>query len=229
MKKFAVILYGPPGSGKGTQAKLLSDKFNFFHFDTGDFLRGILYDFKNRKNKKIQKEKKLNESGELNTPLWVLDMVSKRVKELAALKQSILFSGSPRTIFETFGNKKYPGLITLLKKLYGQENIFVFVLKIPESESIKRNSSRSVCSVCKIPLIGKAPNVKRRESNCPFCGGKIVRRRDDKKEIITGRLKEYRLRTQPIFNELKKLKYKVIFIDGTPMPYKVHQKIAGYF
>jgi len=221
--KIAVIFYGAPGSGKTTQAKLLADKLNIFHFDTGDFLRKIIYDPKLANNKEIQKERKLNEAGKLNVTSWVLGVVKKETERIANLNQSIVYSGSPRTMYESFSDNKHEGLFHFLETLYGKNNIKIFVVDIPEKESIKRNSHRLVCSVCKTPLLN--PNLK----ECPICGGKIEYRKDDSKEVIVNRLKEYHTETEPIFSELKKQKYNVIKINGTPAPYKVHQTILNYF
>ncbi|MBI5401343.1 nucleoside monophosphate kinase, partial [Candidatus Wolfebacteria bacterium] len=185
-QKIAVIIYGPPGSGKGTQAKLLADKLNLFHFDTGDFLRSVFYgSIKIAVSKKeFEKERKLNEAGKLNTPSWILKIVGAKVKNLAGLGHSIVLSGSPRTLYEAFGDKTHEGLFYLLTKKYGRKNIFVLVLEIPEKESLKRNTHRIICSVCKTPILSQM-------SNCPFCGGKLKHRKDDKKEVILGRLREY--------------------------------------
>ena len=241
-KMVGVIFFGPQGSGKGTQAKLLADKFGFFHFDSGGYLRKILYDPKFRKNKIIQRERRLNEAGILNTELWVTKIVSQRFKELIDLGQSIVTEGFPRTLFETFGDppaltssrrsragKKTKGAIDIFEKGYGRNNIFIFVLNIPEKESIKRTTQRSICSICKAPLL--SPKLLRlgriKLKICPFCGGKIIHRVDDKKETIITRLKEYKQQTQPIFKELERRKYKVFKIDGTPMPAEIHQKIIA--
>jgi len=225
--KIAVIIFGPQGSGKGTQAKLLADKFDLFHLDSGSYLRKILYDPKLQKNKTIQKERKLNEAGILNTETWITKIFNKRFEELIKLGQSIVTEGFPRTIFETFGGKKTQGAIGVLEKGYGKKNIFIFLLDIPEKESIKRISERFTCSVCKAllmrsKLIGLG---KLKFKICPFCGGKIIHRIDDNKESILVRLKEYRERTTPIFKELAKRGYKVHKIDGRPMPYKIHEAI----
>ncbi len=222
--KKAIIIYGTPGSGKGTQAELLADKFNIYHLDTGNCLRKILYDPALQKDKIVQREKKLHESGMLQSPDFVLKVVSQRVKEIIRLNQGIIFSGSPRTLFEAFGDKKHKGLIEILTKGYGKNNFFIFILDIPEKEAIKRNSRRSLCSVCKAPILGAARN---KLSSCSFCGGKIVRRVDDNSEVMKTRLREYGERTKPIFAKLKKGHYKIYKIDGTPMPYKVHQKITS--
>ena len=239
MKKAAVILYGPPGSGKGTQARLLADKFGFFHLDSGDFLRKLIYDPKNKKNKIIQRERKLNEAGKLQTPSFVLGVTSKRIKELIALGQSIVFSGSLRTFYEAFGYnadqrglhadlRGRRGLVDILNANYGRKNIFIFILDIPEKETYKRNSERLTCSICKTALLGQSfQNKGCSTESCSICGGKIARRVDDNSGIIEIRLKEYHGRTSPIFKELKKRCYNLHTIDGTPAPYKIHEKICS--
>ncbi len=227
-KKIGIIFFGPQGSGKGTQAKLLADKFDLFHFNSGDYLRKILYDPKLQKDKIIQRERKLNEAGKLNTEVWVTGIINKRFKELIKVSQSIVTEGFPRTLFETFGDKKRKGAIDIFKKGYGKKNIFIFVLNIPKKESIKRTLERRTCSVCKATLLGSEFQPKGFIfKNCSFCGGEIVRRVDDNRKTILIRLKEYKEKTQPILKELKKRKYKIYKIDGTPAPYKIHQTILA--
>lgn len=220
----AVIVLGPPGSGKGTQAKLLAEKFGMFHFDTGDYLRHVFYDPKNGKNKEIQRQRRLNEAGELNSPAFVLKISTQQIKKLAKLSQSVILSGSPRTLFEAFGDEEHKGSMNVLKERYGKNNVFVFVLNISEEESIRRGVNRSLCSVCKSPFL-EVKNFKR----CPFCAGKIIRRKDDKKDVILERLKEYRERTEPIFKKLKKQNYRLIEVNGAPPPYAIHRKIVSSF
>ncbi len=223
--KISVIIIGPPGSGKGTQAKLLSEKLDLFHLDTGVYLRKLLYSG-GKNSKEIQRERKLNESGKLNTPSWFLKVFSRRIKEISKLGQSIIFSGSPRTEFEVSGGKNQDGLMKVLERGYGKKNIFIFNLNVPPSESLKRNQKRLICSVCKTPLLSL--NTKK-NSFCPFCGGKLKVRKDDKKKIIKQRLEEYKKRTFPVLMELKKKGYRIIKIDGRPLPYKVHERIYSYF
>lgn len=234
--KIVVILYGPPGAGKGTQAELLERNLNFVHFDSGSQLRALLYDPQNKGDKEIQRERKINEAGNLNTPAWVLKIVKQKTKKILALNQRIVFSGSPRTFLEAFGlsanlrgskrgsTRRVEGLLKFFVKEFGKKNIFIFILKITEKGSIFRNSNRVCCSICGATLLAKHKNIK----TCPFCAGKIIKRKDDNKKIITERLKEYRERTRPIFSEVKKQKYNVIEIDGTPPPYRIFKKIADY-
>ena len=230
----AIIIYGSPGSGKGTQAKLLADKFGLIHFDTGKYIEQVVHDSKNKKNKAIQKQRKLFDSGILCNPSWVLEIVSEKIRQLAKIGFGIVFSGSPRTLYESFGDlpdrrasKSQSGLIDVLEKYYGKKNIFIFSIDISDKNSIKRNGNRLMCSVCGTQLLATFKDIGRLKM-CPFCGGKLYRRTLDKPEIIEVRLKEYRERTLPIQKELKKRGYKIININGEPLPEKVHKKISSY-
>lgn len=222
----AIIIYGPPGAGKGTQAQLLADKLDLIHFDSGKYIRELLYNPKNKNNKTIKKERGLNESGKLNTPSWVLKIVSQKVDEIGGLlHKGVVLSGSPRTMFEAFGDKKNKGLMKKLGKMYSKKNIYIFKINVSENETIERNTHRLICSVCGTPIISKVLNVSCHMVRCPFCGGELKHRFDDVKKVIVGRLKEYSERTAPIVVELKKHKYKVFEINGTPMPYEIHKEI----
>ena len=139
--KIAIIFYGAPGSGKGTQANLLANYFDLVHFDTGRFLESIVHDPKKQKSKIIKRERKLFDDGKLMTPSFVLQQIRSGVKAITKSGHGLAFSGSPRT----FGEAKI--LIPLLEKLYQKKNILVFELRIPEETSIKRNSNRIVCSI----------------------------------------------------------------------------------
>jgi adenylate kinase len=98
MKKIAIIIFGKPGSGKTTQAKLLAENFNLIHFDTGRLLEGILLDPNRQNEKVIQKEKKIFKSGKLNTPSFVVSEIKKGIIKIWKAGFGIIFSGSPRTL-----------------------------------------------------------------------------------------------------------------------------------
>lgn len=219
----AIIFYGPPASGKGTLASLLAKNFDFIHFDTGRYLEQLLYNPHCQKDKVIQKERKLFEKGTLNTPPWVLKIVSQATKKIARAGWSIVFSGSPRTILEAFGNQHQEGLFKLLSRLYGKENIFIFELKIKRETSIKRKSHRLICSVCGQPILFFL--IGQRLKKCPFCAGPLKKRIVDDPKVIKERLIQYRKRTQPIIKKLKESGFDVIKINGEPAPYTIFQKI----
>ncbi|MFA6136148.1 MAG: nucleoside monophosphate kinase [Candidatus Paceibacterota bacterium] len=218
-----VVIFGAPGSGKGTQAKLVADKYGLYNFDTGLLLRRLLHDPKFKKNREIQKERVLNDDGKLNTPSFVLKMVRNKVVEIARENIGLVFSGSPRTLFEAFGDTENEGLLSYLLKMYERKNIIFFFLSIPEKESIERNSKRTVCSICEVQLLGV---IKNKPEICPFCGGKLIKRIDDNPELMQTRLDQFKSRTFPIFSEMKKRGYKINQIDGTILPYKVFENIS---
>lgn len=221
MKK-AIIIYGPPGSGKGTQANLLASNLGFVHFDTGRYLEKIVHDPANVKNKIIQRERKNFDTGILMTPSWVLEIVTENTKKLAAVNSDIVFSGSPRTMFEAFGDSKHISLIKTLEKLYGKKNIKIIYIDVSAKTSIFRNSHRTVCPVCDASVLYKKGAMA---PHCPICASPVKKRTLDKPEIIKVRLKEYKQRTFPILRGLKKLGYKINFIKGEQPPYKVFKNI----
>jgi adenylate kinase len=221
MRKIAIIIYGPPGSGKGTQANLLADKFNLTHFNTGKFVESIVHDPTRQKEAVVQRERKLFDEGKLMTPSFVLREVVEKVKGIAKAGFGVVFSGSPRNIYEA------KGLIPILERHYGKKNIFVFELCLPPEECVKRNSERMMCSVCGFTLLVKYyPSAH--PKYCPVCAGSFYKRTLDNKKVIMVRLKEYRDRTEPMRGFLKKRGYHVRFIDGRPAPYKIFLKLDDY-
>lgn len=218
MRKLAVILYGAPGSGKGTQANLLARKLNVVHFDMGGFLESIVHDPKRQKEKLVQRERKLFDSGKLMTTSFVLREITEQVRKISTAGLGLILSGNPRTLREA------KGLIPVLEKLYGQRNIFCFILKTPSRSSLRRNSARLICRFCGAALL-TAFYPSKNPKRCPVCGGPLYKRSLDNPQIIKVRLREYEERTKPIFEMLKKRGYKVNVVDGRPAPYKVSYRI----
>jgi adenylate kinase len=216
----AILIYGPPGAGKGTQAELLARRYYFTHFDTGRYLENKIYSPDKKNNPEWQKAKEAFETGKLIDPPFVLKIVKEATERIADSGMSIVYSGSPRTLYEAFGEKNEEGLIKLLSKKYDKENIFVVYLNISEEESIARNSTRKVCSVCGLPILGAS-----KLENCAFCGGKARTRTLDDPEIIKVRFKEFKERSFPILEKLKEEGFNVNEVDGSPMPYKVHEEV----
>ena len=217
--KRAFHIMGSPGSGKGTQANLLADHLYAIHFDTGKYLERII---KEGDPLVTPEFKKQFNTGILNTPEIVLKLVKKEVGGLAKAGLTLIFSGSPRTLYEAFGNRKNEGLMPFLVRLYSKRNVTILKLKVSNNASLKRNSIRLVCSIC------KKPSINPKLTHCSICGGKLYRRTLDKPEVIKERLREYSERTEPIFKELKKRKFRIIEIDGTKMPSKVFESIKKH-
>lgn len=221
MKK-VLLIYGAPGSGKGTQADLLSKNFGFYHFDTGKYIEQVVNDSEKLKNKAVQREKKFFDSGVLCTPSWVLKILREKAEKLGKAGISVVFSGSPRTLFEAFGDKKNNGLIDILEKGYGKKSIGILYMDVKPEISVFRNSHRLVCSVCGAPVLYKKDGAQ----SCPFCDALLRKRSLDNPETIKVRLEEYKNRTKPILERLEKRGYKINTIVGEELPFKVFEKVA---
>ena len=225
MSKIAVIIYGPPGSGKGTQANLLAGRKGFVHFDTGRYLEQFLHNPANWKNPEVATAKKVFDRGELISPSFVLKLTGRKTKEISSAGFNLVFSGSPRTMFEAVGDKNNVGLIKILEEEYGKKNLYPVFLKIKPEISIQRNKNRLICSVCATVMLYS--DVMHEHKICPLCGGKLIKRLVDNPAIFKTRVKEYKERTFPILKELKKQGYEIININGSPLPYIVHHQIMG--
>lgn len=217
--RLVIILIGPPGSGKGTQAELLAKKFNLVHFETSKVLEKKLKKI-DPKDKELVKAKKLYDAGKLVTPKLVAKIVIKEIEDVYKKGKGINFSGSPRTLFEA--KKEMP----LLEKLYGKENIKIFYLKISQKESVKRNSVRKICKKNRHPIPFTLPEYKNIKK-CPWDGSEIITRSLDKPEIIKKRYKVFLKDTKPVISYLKEKGYKVYNIKGEQPIEKVFNDILS--
>ena len=165
-----LVIMGPIGSGKGTQSKILAEKFGLMHLSTGDIMRKHMKDETEigRKIKSI-----LDSGGYVDDTL-----TTELVKE--SLTDKFILDGYPRTLAQ----------VSLLENLTSIDK--VIFLEANESEVIERISSRLSCPQC-----GKMYNKKEDTFVCS-CGGKLVQREDDKKEIIEKRLAIFKKETLPI-------------------------------
>lgn len=215
-KKQVVILIGPPGSGKGTQAELLSSKLNLYHFETSkllehkfseDFSEQERYILVGDERFDILEEHKIWKQGKLCSPPFVAFIVKEKIKELFDQDKSIVFSGSPRTLFEA------QELIPLLEELYKKENIKVAFLQISPEQTIHRNSHRRICELARHSIL--YTKETQALTICPLDGSKLVRRVGlDDPETIVVRIKEYEERTFPVIEFLEKEGIKIVKING---------------
>ncbi|OGN02920.1 MAG: hypothetical protein A2651_01915 [Candidatus Yanofskybacteria bacterium RIFCSPHIGHO2_01_FULL_42_12] len=215
-KKWVVILIGPPGSGKGTQAEMLAEKFGLVHLESSKVIEEKIKNA-DPENQTLLEEKRKWESGQLNTPKLVRRWIIEKIEELALLGKSIVFSGSPRTIFEAEGE------ISELERSYGKENIKVIHLDLGEHGSVKRNSSRRICEKNRHPI----PNFPEYENitQCPKDGSGIIRRVLDNLETVKVRYQVYLKETKPVLDLFEDKGYRIIEINADQFIEKVFKDI----
>ncbi len=224
--KIVIILIGPPGAGKGSQAELLAEKLNLYYLETSKIIEETFTDSKEEEfvevdGKKyfLRKEKELWEKGILCSPIFVSFLVKEKIKKLHKMGENLVLAGSPRTLYE--GKQ----IIPLLEKLYGKKNIKIISIEVPAQETIFRNSHRRICSLMRHPILytKETENLK----ICPLDGSKLIRRKGlDDPETIKVRLKEYKERTFPLIEYFKERKLKVKKINGVGPVFQVFQKVS---
>lgn len=216
-KKWAVILIGPPGSGKGTQADLLSDKFGLVHLESSKIIEEK---FKNAdpNDQVMNEQKRIWQSGELNDPKMVTEWLVEAMTDVYNEGNGLILSASPRTLFEAEAE------IPVLEDLYGKENVKIFNIDLSRDESFNRNSNRRICEKNRHPI----PNLPEFKdlTVCPRDGSKLIHRNHlDDPETVKLRYNVYLKRTEPILGFLKSRGCKFIKINGEQTIEKVFQNI----
>lgn len=210
-KEINIIFFGPPGAGKGTQAKIVSSKLGLPHIDTGSLIREAI------KNQTVlgKKAKEFVESGKLVPDELVIALIKEvLVRALRATPlhnkpfKGFILDGYPRTIPQADALKE------MLEELKLSSPKIINV-QTPEKLLIQRLSSRRLCSNKSCGeiynLISKKPKS---EGKCDLCGSELYQRKDDTEEACKERLKEYHSKTAPLENYYKK--YGVLLnVDGT--------------
>ncbi len=208
-----IILFGSPGVGKGTQAKILSTKFNIPHISTGDMLRQAV---KDKTSLGVQAQAILNR-GEL-VPDNIMIGLIKDTLQKPECKQGFILDGFPRTVPQ----------VVALKDLFTELNInsvFLLAITADEEELVKRLTSRRACKQCgTIFTLSEIKNSK----VCPVCNAEnsFYQRDDDKEEVIRRRMEVFRSSTKPVLDYYEK-NDKVIYINGSSPVEKVTEYILS--
>lgn len=207
--KHIVILLGPPGSGKGTQAKQVAESLHIPHISTGDLFR------ENLKNGTDlgKKVKNYLDSGKLVPDEIVIDMLKERIS-LPDSKQGYVLDGFPRSI---------PQAEALEKLLASSGNYKVINLQVSDEEVVRRIEGRRSCPECGA-VYNKYSSPSKEGEQCEKCKAGLTGRSDDKKEVVEERLRQYQAQTAPLIDYYSK-KGKLSNVDGEQDPKKVFSDI----
>jgi len=220
--KQVVILFGQPGAGKGTQAEILSGKTGYYHFESSKVIEACFQNESPEKvfeidgeKFKVSDEKIRWETGLLNSPPFVVNLMVEKIRQLSDEGKSIIFSGSPRTTYEA--EKEIP----LLKELYGLENIKFVMLEISPEVTIARNSHRRICELIRHSILF-TPETESL-TKCPLDGSALIKRKGlDDVETIKKRLEVFKEQTLPVVAVIEKQGLKLNKVNG-------EQDVAGVF
>jgi adenylate kinase len=181
----AVILLGPPGAGKGTQAQRIASRFHMPHLSTGDMFR----DHIGRNTDLGRQAKPLMERGELVPDGLVLGMVEDRISQ-PDCKNGFVFDGFPRTVTQADDLER-------ICQDHGFLSTKVLHLVVSQDLLMRRLTGRRICTAAgHIYNIYERP--PRREGVCDEDGSELIHRRDDTETVITGRLAAYGAQTRPL-------------------------------
>jgi adenylate kinase len=186
-----VVLLGPPGAGKGTQAKLLQEEFGAVQISTGDILRQAVAD----KTALGSEAAAYISRGALVPDDLIVNLVGERLKEKDCAR-GFLLDGFPRTIPQA------GGLDEILDKM-GLRLNGVLSVQVPENILIERLAGRRTCRQCGA-LTHVAFNTPKTAGVCDRCGGELYQREDDKEETVAHRLRVYQTQTAPLIDYYQK-------------------------
>lgn len=196
-----IIMLGAPGAGKGTQAKLIAEKYNIPHISTGDIFRANI-----KEGTELGKEaKQYMDKGQLVPDELTVRILLDRVAK-DDCKNGYVLDGFPRTIPQA------EVLDTEVAKL-GDKIDFAIDVDVPDENIIKRMSGRRSCPGC-----GRTYHIvhipPKKEGICDDCGKELVLRDDDKPETVKSRLDVYHKQTQPLIDYYSKQNI-LRTVDGT--------------
>lgn len=196
-----IIMLGAPGAGKGTQAKMISEKYGIPHISTGDIFRS------NIKNgtELGKKAKTYMDQGQLVPDELTCDLVVDRIAQDDA-KNGYVLDGFPRTIPQA------EALKSALEKR-GEKIDFAVDVDVPDENIITRMSGRRACVSCGATY-HVVYNPPKKEGICDVCGKELVLRDDDKPETVKKRLEVYHTQTQPLIDYYQK-EGVLVKVDGT--------------
>jgi adenylate kinase len=184
---FNIVLIGPPGSGKGTQAVRMAERLSIPHISTGDILRRAV----KAGTPLGQQVAGIMSSGGLVGDGLITDLVRDRLAEPDTARGFIL-DGFPRTAAQA----------EALDTMRPPESFIVILISVPGEAIVRRMSSRRVCDACGITQ-SVSPDASGESEHCPYCGGDLIRRPDDNPDTVRRRLATYEEVATPVIQFYK--------------------------
>jgi adenylate kinase len=180
-----IVLLGPPGAGKGTQAKLLQEEFHACQISTGDILRKAVAE---QTPVGKQAAEYINR-GALVPDSVIVNLVAERLKD-SDCRNGFILDGFPRTIPQA------QSLEEILKKM-GLGLRCVLLMQVPSGLIVERLAGRRICQDCGA-LYHRSFDPPKQQGVCDRCGGELRQRDDDREETVRGRLDVYEAQTAPL-------------------------------
>jgi adenylate kinase len=202
-----IIILGPPASGKGTQAEIISRKLGLGHIESGAILRK-----KAESDKRIEK---IISQGQLVDDKTTIGLIDEYIRGKGLGYDKLVFDGFPRT------ESQYILLKNWLKDKESSIG-YVIYLKVADGISVERISARRTCKVCG-RVYNLLTNPPPKDGRCE-CGGELIQRDDDKPQAIKERLSIFHLQTEPVLALAKKDNI-LLTVDGEKSIDKVTMQI----
>lgn len=179
-----VILFGAPGAGKGTQADLIEDKYDYKKISTGDLIRTEV-----RAQSKIGLEvKSIMEKGELVPDEIIIELLKSRLKQ-DDIVNGYIMDGFPRTRHQAVE----------LSRMEADREVVIYLDVVNEDVVVKRLLSRLTCSGCGA-IFNTFNNPPKQAGTCDECGAALIQRADDNEETIRNRISVYKEQTRPVID-----------------------------
>ncbi|MCE5228313.1 nucleoside monophosphate kinase [bacterium] len=212
-KAAVVALFGPPGSGKGTQAERIVEEFGTTHLAPGNMLRDEI----KRGTDLGKAAESIMKAGKLVTDDVINPMVTRRIGEELKAGRAVLLDGYPRTIPQLEYMEQYLASI-------GAQVSVVFRLEIAIEALLSRLLGRLTCPKCGAIYHEKTkPPVK--PGVCDACGAGLVKRQDDNEQSVRQRMDAYRQQTQPILDRFE-AEGKAVLVEADRDPVTVYADIS---